>query len=437
MRLLTATFTTKPIVFTQERSQSRASERADSPARREESSSMRVVPRSDDVVNMLGSIVPMLPKILVDSDRVSGAASLISTSVIGPMFRSKAFPENITPSVLTLLLELTRVANARKAWRKDINDGFTDPNFFATPLSLVRSHWLPLLRQWTLGDKERIPEILGRISAPTTAGIMFGVGAASARMEADRKTQLHLRRIATLIIAAAEDAFVVNIAATQETIVELLTATAASSPSSATRAEVYMLLRALLLKVSPVHLAPFWPIINSDLQSALSSLLPSRPNTEAAPTSYEHPAVLLQACKLLDTLIVLAPDDFQLHEWLYITDTIDAVYRPPSNYTPTALVDELAHSLSVTGPATPPHPPLHTTTTASSEPNRRRPLLQPTHVVGPLSKPDLLTNILQPFFSQLSIYAFESTYSMAVPDRAACIESLLVDLFDEATVVTP
>jgi hypothetical protein len=93
---------------------------------------------------------------------------------------------------------------------------------------------------------------------------MFGVGAASARMEADRKTQLNLRRIGTLVLAAAEDAFVVNIAGVQEKVVELLTATAASSPSSATRAEVYMVLRALLLRVSPVHLAPLWPVINAD-----------------------------------------------------------------------------------------------------------------------------------------------------------------------------
>ena len=265
---------------------------------------------------------------------------------------------------------------------------------------------------------------------------MFGVGAASARMEADRKTQLNLRRIGTLVLAAAEDAFVVNIAGVQEKVVELLTATAASSPSSATRAEVYMVLRALLLRVSPVHLAPLWPIVNAELQAALSSLLPGYHGPEAADT-YDHPAVLLQACKLLDTLIVLAPDDFQLHEWLYITDTIDAVYRP-DHWTPTALIDELADELGATQTHVTQQ---HAATTGAIVDTKglplRKPLLRPDSIAGvaQMSKEELSVRVLQPFFSQLSIYAFESTYSMGSPDRDGCVDDLLADLFDEATVV--
>lgn len=384
--------------------------------------------------------MPMLPKILVDSDRVLGAATIISTSVIGPIFRSKTFPDNVTSSVLDLLYEVTRLSNARKSWKKDINDAFNDARFFTTPLTLVHTHWLPLLRQWTLGDKDRLPEILSRISAPTTAGIMFGVGAASARMDADRKTQLNLRRIGTLILASAEDAFIVNISGIHEKIVELLTATAASSPSSVTRAEVYMVLRALLLRVSPVHLAPLWPLINAELHAALSSVLPSHAAPDAADT-YDHPLVLLQACKLLDTLLVLAPDDFQLHEWLYITDTIDAVYRPPDR-SATALVDELADGLGATATHAS-HHHQHASATGASDAKGtllRRPLLRLDGIAGDipvqqLSKPDLLLRVVQPFFSQLSIYAFESTYQMGGPDRDGCEEGVLRDLFDEATVV--
>ena len=41
---------------------------------------------------------------------------------------------------------------------------------------------------------------------------------------------------------------------------------------------------------------------------------------------------------------MVAPDDFQLHEWLFVTDTVDAVYRTAA-YRPVALVDELSEEL--------------------------------------------------------------------------------------------
>src|ERR1700755_2824302 len=104
---------------------------------------------------------------------------------------------------------------------------------------------------------------------------------------------------------------------------ELFSATPTSSPSSATRADLFMLMRALFLRVSTVHLAPIWPMVNSELQMALSSILPDTVHFDR----YSNASVI-QACKVLDLLTTLDLDDFQLHEWLYITDSIDAVYQP-------------------------------------------------------------------------------------------------------------
>ena len=52
--------------------------------------------RSEDVVGILASIAPNLPKILVEQDRVLSAANTISASVIGPTFKGKSFPENVS-----------------------------------------------------------------------------------------------------------------------------------------------------------------------------------------------------------------------------------------------------------------------------------------------------------------------------------------------------
>ncbi|GAW16038.1 hypothetical protein ANO14919_054600 [Xylariales sp. No.14919] len=424
LRLLTALFTTRPTSFTDTLSNSHP----DADIRNRTPSE-----RADDVVGILSRIVPNLPKILVESDRVLAAAQAISTNLIGPSIRSKGFPDTITKTTLTLLQELTRLPSNQKTWKKDVGDAFNDPRFFTSSAALIQSDWLPLLKLWTVTDKDRMAEILSRISSPTTAGIVFGVGATSARLEADRKTQLNLRRIATLILACGTDTFVTDLPAILERVVELLAATATSSPSSTTRADIYMVLRALVLRTSTIHLAPLWPIVNSELHVAISSVV--APDNSPSSDTYSNLSIL-HACKLLDVLIAAAPDDFQLHEWLFITDTIDAIYRS-ATYQPIALVDELSEELG-NAAASATLPTESAAMMASSGSGHRRPLLGPGGIDDELTvdrRDELIVKILRPFFGQLSIYAYESTYAMGALDVEGCIVNLLKDLFDEKSIV--
>jgi hypothetical protein len=254
----------------------------------------------------------------------------------------------------------------------------------------------------------------------------------SARLEADRKTQLNLRRAATLVLATMSDNFVTDLPVMQEKIVDLLSATTTSSPSSTTRADIYLLLRALALKTSAVHLSTFWPIINAELHHAISSVV--APDHSLPSETYNNYSIL-QACKLLDTFLCIAPDDFQLHEWLFITDTIDAVYRP-SNFHPIALVDELSEELGLTALSSAVQE--GSATAMATQGSTRKPLIGPGGISDEGNwerKDELVGKVLRPFFSQLSIFAFESTYSMSVPDWEACRMGLLKDLFDERSIV--
>ncbi|KFY40698.1 hypothetical protein V495_05300 [Pseudogymnoascus sp. VKM F-4514 (FW-929)] len=429
LRLLTATFTTNPIGYSMSTSQQPPAEKQS-----EVSHSSNLKRRAEDVVQILATIIPNLPKILVEPERVLTAANTISTSVVGPTIRSKAYPENVSVNLLTLLYQLSRLPNTQKVWKRDLGDAFNDPRFFVNPPSLYESHWMALIRQWTISDKERMPELLSRITPPTTAGIVFGVGATSARNEADRKTQLNLRRIATLILSVPDDTFVSSLADINDKIVELLTATTTSSPSSTTRAEIYILLRVLVLKTSPIHLAFMWPTVNAELEAAISSVV--APDHSGPAETYTNFSVL-QACKLLDMLLCIAPDDFQLHEWLFITDTIDAVYRPSSSsYHPVALIDELAEEL---GSATLSGAFDSVAPEGTKDKSMRRPLIGPgrieTRGVNLERRDELVGKVLRPFFSQLSIWAFETVYEMGGIEWQECRKQVLDDLFNESAVV--
>ena len=270
---------------------------------------------------------------------------------------------------------------------------------------------------------------------------MFGVGATSARSEADRKTQLNLRRTALLVLSCPMDTFSPNVKLLEEKIQELLTATPTSSPSSATRADVFMLLRALVMKLSSLHLSSLWPLINAELQSALLSTLPSQDEQE----KYNNQS-LIQACKLLDTLLVLNLDEFQLHEWLYITDTIDAEYRP-LNVPSTGLADNIYDQLSQMVVNMEPiqlESSAFLATSASG--SKRQPVMDtlinsmqpPSGVeavdVKTMKKHDLAVLLLRPFFAQVSLAAFKATYGMVDPDIEACFDGVLQDLFSDPPV---
>ncbi|KAM0290239.1 hypothetical protein ACHAO9_005376 [Fusarium lateritium] len=426
-RLLAALFTTRPMTFADPATLSSGIPKSDS------GNTLNGFGEGpDDVVSILASIVPKLSKILVDPDRVLSASATISTNVIGPTLRAKGFPDIVSKSTMRLLHELSKVNNNQKNWKKDVGDAFNDPKFFGMDLDLAKDDWLPLLRQWTFTDKEKMPEIVGRISAPSTAGIVFGVGATSARLEADRKTQLNLRRIATMILASSEDAFVSDLSEIFGKLAELLGASSRSSPSSTTRADIYMVFRALALRTSAIHLGMLWPVVNAEIHAAISSV--AAPDNSTASDTYTN-ASILQACKLLDLLICVAPDDFQLHEWLFITDTIDAVYRP-ATYQPVALVDELSDELgaAVSNTGFQSSSVVNTVVPGSL----RRPLLGSGGInddVGLERRDELVAKVLRPFFGQLSIFAFESTYAMGRVDTEACVSSLLNDLFDEKSIV--
>jgi hypothetical protein len=110
-RLLTANFTTKPLGFSQDAPQTARLEKSSLDTDRSiQSPELRRPASSDDVVTILQSVVPNLPKILLDPDRITGTATVISTNVIAPLFRSRYFPSNVTkaPEAALWVVETTQ-----------------------------------------------------------------------------------------------------------------------------------------------------------------------------------------------------------------------------------------------------------------------------------------------------------------------------------------
>lgn len=347
-----------------------------------------LVTGTTDVVDTLLAIVPRLQVILAEPDKVITAVSSICLNVTSPIVHAKTFPDNIRKNSLDLLYMLGNLPKPSKHWRKDVTDLFNHPKLFEISLHLVQSALLPVLERWTFDDKERMVEILSRLTPPQSAGMLFGVGASTTRADADKRTQVTLKRVALLLLATNEDSIIPHLDLLYQKTSELFEATPASAPSSAIRPELFTLVRALVCKIDSIHLSAFWPTVVPELQK---SLLLASPSSERV--------ALPQACKLLEELLTFAPEGFQPYEWLFITNTIDAVYRPAPPYKPIALIDRIADEA-----------------------------VDKDNVNGHGTSGDTLELDLQTFCSKMSIRIFEQHYRME-SQAPVNLESVIRDLF--------
>ena len=404
-RLFTALFTIKPTGFDQSSNPTLAMTNGTVKSTKPES---RVFD-SGNGVSIICVVLPSMSSLMGEADKFSGVVTGIHTHIIGPILSSRSFPGNVTSDLLELLYLISKPSSTAKLWRKEVVDAINHTRFFESPQHLVEPGWMPIVRQLATMDRALMTDFLSRLTAPTSAGLMFGVGATAARTEADRQTKANLRRIAFLLLTMDVDTFTTHTGQILSKIDELCGATPASSPSSGTRGDVYLLLRALCLACTQDTLAGLWPIIDAELRALFDDMTLG---SDSKLSTYSH----LQGAKLLDVLLLLRPDEFQLHEWLFVTDTIDAVY-PSVNQKFVAAADLLR-------PASSDHLELHSTTLHGS----RKPWLGTD-----LSRDSKQhSSLMNSFFSQLSIRAFEDVYSLEPPDIEACRKDLLSDLFCES-----
>jgi hypothetical protein len=192
-----------------------------------------------------------------------------------------------------MLLELVKVPGSNKSWRREVYDAFNENAFFTISVEQGLK-WRQILRTFMTNDKERIVEFISRISAATSSIL---------RSSRDQDRLINVRRLAFIIISGDLDQFISHTNAIKEKLAELAR-TASIDPI---HGEVFLLYRALLLRLSPIHLVSFWPLIVSQMQSLFTQIL-----EQAGIVSKELLPLFFEACKVLDMILVVGSEDFQL-----------------------------------------------------------------------------------------------------------------------------
>ncbi|KAK8861427.1 hypothetical protein IAR55_002246 [Kwoniella newhampshirensis] len=354
------------------------------------------------------SIIPNLRALLVEPDRVNSACSGIGIAIVVPSFKRGI----VNPSILRIVLEITRIPSAVKTWRLQISDAFADSRFFRAKSTEEIGYWEILICALMDSDKERFSDLLGRITSASSTNIF------SNRDQEMLAKSLNLRRLSFVLIAAERNGYLSQLPAIQERLVEMLRSTAVSPR---VHSEVYLCLRVLMCRISPQHLTNFWPVILAELLRIFEITMDDPPEDGS-----EQLQLVLAACKFLDLLLVIQSEDFQIHQWMFVTDTTDAAY-PPEEHTPEAIMDRLSDILAEgavhgAGP--------------DKDTDAQSLLLPDQHDVSGLRRPRLssvksLTSLyqLQSFFSRASMDTFEGVYENVGVDWEVVEEGLNGEIF--------
>ncbi|KAJ1928071.1 hypothetical protein IWQ60_002383 [Tieghemiomyces parasiticus] len=375
-------------------------------------------------------IMTLGPAIVPEPERLQSLAAAVVNHIAGPFLRGRwplapvlvvrgrpvhpdrapaalALPYLLAHRVVALLAALARhPTTLLRSYRREVWDHFADAPGFFVQYGMTRrvlGHWRRLVGTVAAAERTRLGDLLTRISAAPASHLF-------ANREAETVAQaLLVRKLAFILYSGACDQYTAVLPGIQEKLVDLLKL---PRLPALVHVEVYLCLRVLLRRVTGRYLATLWPVLLTDLLRLCSRVLATDMTAPA-----DLAARFLAACKFLDLLLVLAPAEFQLHQWIFVTDTMEALYG--ARRTGVALIDRMSAELDVFSAGSPTWPTsIQDYLPSGPTPPRRRPLL----TMGAIRS----LRDLEPFVHNISVYAYEATYALACPDLPF-IEARLAD----------
>ncbi|CAO3632308.1 unnamed protein product [Cunninghamella echinulata] len=297
-------------------------------------------------------VIPNLRHILGDQDKINSLLNNLVYYIIGPHLRSRqpmsslpllqgkrfmssqislstssssttSHQQNSSNSgslhllhggavIIDQLVEMSKMPFTYKTWRKEVWEVFTDHRFFYMT-STTAHKWSTILSTVFSLEKERFTELMGRITTSPSNSAFF-----TNKEQETWQRALHLRRVSFVIFAGSIDQYVPQLPTIQEKMVELLKL----DHSEMIHVEIYLCLRIILIRFSQKHLIHFWPVLISEMIRLFNSFISNE--------SLDRPdeaQIALAGCKFLDLLCTLEMDSFQVYQWIFISDTVDAVIK--------------------------------------------------------------------------------------------------------------
>lgn len=375
------------------------------------------------------SAVPHLRRFLLENDKVIAMCNNIVYYIVNPAMRGKTRPMDVEPTVVAIITEMTKIPASLKSWRTVMIDLLSDNRVFNSDPE-DGAKWRPVVKALYHSDKTAFTELLTKVGAAPSANIFTN------KEYEMLLRSLNIRRLSFVLFCGENNSFLTQLPTIQEKLVDVFR----NVTSPVVQSEVFLCIRVLLCRLSPHNLTSFWPVVLTELYRIFEQVIAAIPADGS-----EDLQLVLAACKCLDLLLVLQTEEFQVHQWIFITDTVDAIYRP-EDWFPEAMLDQLAEiasslplvsSVSASAAFLPSssssnhnkNNSISTSTWAlDSAPSGGRPMRRP--LLGSTRTIDSMRDLV-PFFSNVSIASYESVYASGGNIDWEVIErGIMEDLFD-------
>lgn len=231
-----------------------------------------------------------------------------------------------------LLSSLSGYAYTKRAWKKEVFELYMDPLFFTMEASCA-TNWKSIIDHLLTHEKTMFKDLM---SMQSSSMKMF--------TSADQKPML-LKRQAFAMFSGEIDQYHLYLPLIQERLTEGLR----MNPSPAVSAQMFLMFRVLLLRISSQHLTSLWPIMVTELirifvrlEKCLridkeSSKQPkSGCGDKNGPVNFSQTELdmYLSACKFLDTSLAFPPEKiplFQMYRWAFVPEVDVKRYSGPEN----------------------------------------------------------------------------------------------------------
>ncbi|XDV30294.1 hypothetical protein PO909_033239 [Leuciscus waleckii] len=231
-----------------------------------------------------------------------------------------------------LLSNLSGYAYTKRAWKKEVLELFMEPMFF-TMESSCSCHWRSIVDHLLTHEKTMFKDLMSMQSSSLK---LFN--------SAEQKPML-LKRQAFAMFSGENDQYHFYLPLIQERLTENLRVGQTPSVS----AQMFLMFRVLLLRISPQHLTSLWPIMVTELIRIFNRLEKTLLDDKEVSKSklrggHDKNGLLcfpqaeldmyLSACKFLDTAVSFPPEQmplFQMYRWAFIPEVDVDRYDGPGN----------------------------------------------------------------------------------------------------------
>lgn len=387
----------------------------------------------EDLCLSLASIIPELNNsLLQEGEKATSIITLILLNVVHPIFKVKKIFELPSYVVqLLLLISESSSSSGNKIWRNLISEIYNDTNFFSNKIvdSVHVESWRRIVISWLNDDKDKVGELVSKIqysSNNSSALFNWSEGETNSKV-------LKLKRVTYLLLISPKDKYLNLLNDLIEKLIENLTPL-----KDEINYQVFLCLRALILQFSETHLNQYWLSIYTQLEKSFQNFLidameyeeqiAKRHSESSSLTDGGELRSVFSAAKLLDLLLTLGFEEFNLDEWLFIDDSLDSVAGNKKLGISSnggqqiiyGLIDKISQLKSYKVPRS--NDERRVKVDNATKGREKVPILY-----GYSQIDDIL--LLKPFFDLLSYYSFERLYGLKKANIAACKEDVFNDLF--------